>query len=151
MLDFSFAGICQSVIPPSCPSCTAAVLNYCTISTDLSTITFSASTVTANTPIAITTQVQNPVYVSTRGVRAYWVNFVSGLVVQNGLMAAALAVNSIAVTTPGTDRVKFFWGIRRGYTDSTNYLSNVPIGIYKATSVGFVGPLNSFNNGFMIA
>lgn len=149
LLDFSFAGICQSAIPASCPSCTAAVLNYCAISSDLSTITFSTGTVTANTIITITAQVQNPVYVSTRGVRAYYVDFVSGIVQENGQIVSALTVNPITISSPGVSRVQLLWGIQKDYTDTP--VSGIVFGIYKAASVGYVGPLNSFNNGFMLS
>lgn len=151
LLDFSFVGICQSAVPLSCPACEAAVLNYCTISTDLSTITFSAATITASTPIRITTQVQNPAYVSKRGVKIYWVDFVSGIVMENSYSATPLSVNSIAITSSGSDRVQLFWGIQKGYSDATGYLSNVVIGLYKAANPSLVGPLNSFSNGFMIS
>jgi hypothetical protein len=29
ILDFSFVGICQSAVPISCPTCPAAILNFC--------------------------------------------------------------------------------------------------------------------------
>jgi hypothetical protein len=151
LLDFSFVGICQSAVPLSCPLCSAAVLNFCTISTDLSTITFSTTSITANVPIRITTQVQNPVYVATRGVKVYWVDFVSGIVVENGLHASSLTVSAINIVSPGSKRVQLFWGIEKGYTDADGYLSDMVIGIYKSAASSLVGPLNSFNNGFMIS
>lgn len=151
LLDFAFAGICQSAIPLSCPACSAAVLNYCSISSDLSTISFSTGTVTAGTIITITAQIQNPLYVSTRGVRAYWVDFVSGIVQENGQVISALSVNAIAINNPGANRVKLLWGIEKDHTDATTLSSGIVFGIYKATTSGMVGPLNSFNNGFMLA
>ena len=71
LLDFTFMGLCQSV--SAGPGLSAAVLNYCEISSDLSTITFSMSSVTAGTVILITTQVKNPLYKSVRGIKGYWV------------------------------------------------------------------------------
>ncbi len=68
-LDFSFMGLCQSQVNNVIP---AAILNYCQISSDLSTITFSVNSVVANTPIRIATQINNPLYYSTRGIRSYW-------------------------------------------------------------------------------
>jgi hypothetical protein len=38
------------------------------------------NSVVANQVIRISTQVQNPLYKSTRGIRGYWVEFVSGMV-----------------------------------------------------------------------
>ena len=149
LLDFSFAGICQSAIPASCPTCAAAILNSCSISSDLSTISFSTGTVTAGTIITITAQIQNPVYISTRGVRAYWVDFISGIVMENGQVISALTVNAITISSPGTSRVQLLWGVQKDYTDAT--VSGVVFGIYKASSIGYVGPLNSFNNGFMLS
>lgn len=151
LLDFSFVGICQSAVPLSCPSCAAAILNYCTISTDLSTITFSTSTVTASTPIRITTQVQNPSYVATRGIKVFWVDLISGFVVENGLQASSLTVAAITINSPGANRVQLLWGIQKGYTDATGYVTDVVFGIYKAAASSLVGPLNSFNNGFTIS
>lgn len=77
LLDFSFMGLCQSITPATG---TAAVLNGCEISSDLSTITFSVNSITANQPIRIQTQISNPLYKSTRGIRAYYVDFISGMV-----------------------------------------------------------------------
>jgi hypothetical protein len=78
LLDFSFMGLCQSVSPGL--GAAAAILNSCTISSDLSTITFSMNSVTAGQTITISTQVQNPLYASIRGINGYWVDFVSGIV-----------------------------------------------------------------------
>ena len=36
-------------------------------------------------------------YVSTRGIRAHYVDFISGVIQDNGYLAAALSVNSIAI------------------------------------------------------
>jgi hypothetical protein len=78
MLDFSFMGLCQSI--SAGPGLSAAVLNFCEISSDLSTITFSMNSVLAAQTIRISTQVKNPLYQSIRGIKGYWVEFVSGLV-----------------------------------------------------------------------
>jgi hypothetical protein len=69
--------------------------------------------------------------------------------VENGQMISALTVNPITISSPGPSRVQLFWGIQKNYTDS--YVSNIVFGLYMATTVGYVGPLNSFNNGFMIS
>lgn len=71
-------GLCQSVSAGT--GLSAAVLNFCQISSDLSTITFSMNQITAGQTICISTQVQNPLYTSIRGIKGYWVEFVSGLV-----------------------------------------------------------------------
>jgi hypothetical protein len=71
ILDFSFMGLCQSISPG--PGLSASVLNFCEISSDLSTITFSMNQVTAGTTIRISTQVKNPLYKSVRGIKGYWV------------------------------------------------------------------------------
>lgn len=70
---------------------------------------------------------------------------------ENGLVAEPLTVNKISVLTSGADRVQLLWGINKGYTDTTGYISDMPLSLYKAASSGVVGPLNSFNNGFMIS
>jgi hypothetical protein len=90
MLDFTFMGLCQSSSPGV--GLSAAVLNFCEISSDLSTITFSMNSVTAGELIKISTQIQNPLYKSIRGIRGYWVEFVSGIVQENGLDIDALEV-----------------------------------------------------------
>lgn len=69
IIDFSFMGLCQSA---ATNSASAAVLIYCSISSDLSTITFAMSGVTAGQAIRITTSISNPVYYSVRGIKAYW-------------------------------------------------------------------------------
>lgn len=75
--DFTFMGLCQSA---ATATNAAAVLNYCSISSDLSTITFSVNTVTANQAIRISTSVSNPPYYSIRGIKGYWTEFISGKV-----------------------------------------------------------------------
>lgn len=67
--DFTFMGLCQSAATNGNP---AAVLLHCSISSDLSTITFSMASVTANAPIRIATSISNPAYHSIRGIKAYW-------------------------------------------------------------------------------
>jgi hypothetical protein len=76
--DFNFMGLCQSTSASGGVS--AVVLNFCSISSDLSTITFSVAQVIAGTKIRITTQVQNPLYKSIRGIRGFWTDFISGIV-----------------------------------------------------------------------
>lgn len=76
-LDFTFMGLCHSVTPATG---SAAVLNNCEISSDLSSIYFSVNSITASQPIRIQTQVSNPLFVSKRGIRAYYVDFISGIV-----------------------------------------------------------------------
>jgi hypothetical protein len=71
-------GLCQST--SASLGVPAVVLNYCSISSDLSMITFSMGTVTAGTTIRITTQVQNPLFKSIRGIRGFWTDFISGIV-----------------------------------------------------------------------
>lgn len=142
LLDFTFMGLCQSVTPSSGA---AAVLNSCEISDDLTQITFSVNTVTAAQPIRIQTQISNPLYVSTRGIRAYYVDFISGVVKENGYTATALMVNPIPITDLGNKRVYLFWGISTENTDPE--LASLNLGLYKATGAN-VGPFNSFNAGF---
>ena len=36
------------------------------------------------TAFKITTQISNPLFVSHRGIKAYWVDFISGIVKENG-------------------------------------------------------------------
>ncbi len=67
--DFTFMGLCQSA---ATNLAAAAVLNYCSISSDLSTITFSVSSFAANTAIRISTSIANPAYYSIRGIKGYW-------------------------------------------------------------------------------
>lgn len=81
-LDFSFMGLCQSTSVSV--GVAAAVLDFCSISSDLSTITFSMQSITAGTMIRISTQVKNPLYQSIRGIRGYWTDFISGIVQENG-------------------------------------------------------------------
>ena len=68
---------------------------------------------------------------------------------ENGQVISALTVNAITISSPGTSRVQLLWGVQKDYTDAT--VSGVVFGIYKASSIGYVGPLNSFNNGFMLS
>lgn len=77
IIDFSFMGLCQSA---ATNSNAAAVLLFCSISNDLSTITFAMDSVTANVPIRISTSISNPAYHSVRGIKAYWTEFISGRV-----------------------------------------------------------------------
>ncbi len=140
--DFSFMGLCQSA---ATNSNAAAVLNYCSISSDLSTITFSVNTVTANQAIRISTSVSNPSYYSIRGIKGYWTEFISGKVYQNGLVNNALQVNQISINA-GSPRVLLFWGIDATYTDST-ITSALPI-FKAATGSPNILQYNSFNIGF---
>lgn len=108
LLDFSFMGLCQSVTPTTGA---AAVFNFCEISDDLSTITFSVSSITASQPIRIRTQISNPLYASIRGLRAHYVDFISGVVRENRYLATALQVNNISIVDLATSRVYLLWGI----------------------------------------
>jgi len=75
--DFTFMGLCQSA---ATASLSAAVLLFCSISSDLSTITFALSSVTATQSIRISTSINNPAYYSVRGIKGYWTEFISGRV-----------------------------------------------------------------------
>lgn len=75
-------GLCQSISPT--PGTAAAVLNYCEISDDLTKIYFSINSITGGSVIRIKTQVSNPLFQSTRGIRAHYVDFISGIVKENG-------------------------------------------------------------------
>ena len=108
LIDFNFMGLCQSITPSSG---SAAVLNYCEISDDLTKIYFSVNTLTAAQPIRISTQVSNPLFVSTRGIRAFYVDFISGVVVENGYDSDALTVDPIGIEDPGSTRLYLLWGI----------------------------------------
>jgi len=79
--DFTFMGLCQSA---ATVGSAAAVLNFCSISSDLSTITFSVNSVVAHQTIRISTSVSNPPYHSIRGIKGYWTEFISGRVLENG-------------------------------------------------------------------
>lgn len=141
IIDFTFMGLCQSS-PTN--SLSAAVLLYCSISSDLSTITFAiGQQVTAGQTIRITTSVSNPVYNSVRGIKGYWTEFISGRVLENGLQNNAFTVNKITINTV-TPRVLLFWGIDGTYTDS-NIATALPL--FKAGG-GNIFPYNSFNIGF---
>jgi hypothetical protein len=67
--DFTFMGLCQSA---ATNGGSAAVLLFCSISSDLSTITFALSSVTSGTAIRISTSISNPLYNSVRGIKGYW-------------------------------------------------------------------------------
>lgn len=69
IIDFSFMGLCQSA---ATANSNAAVLQFCSISSDLSTITFAVGTVTAGQAIRISTSISNPAYRSVRGIKGYW-------------------------------------------------------------------------------
>ena len=64
---------------------------------------------------------------------------------ENGKDDNALQVDPISVVKPSSGRVYLFWGIDKDY--NTGDMSDVPLGIYKATSNN-IGPYNSFNIGF---
>ena len=140
--DFTFMGLCQSA---ATNLAAAAVLNFCSISSDLSTITFSVNTVTAGTAIRISTSVSNPPYYSIRGIRGFWTEFISGKVLENGLMNNALQVNKITINTI-SPRIQLFWGIDSTYTDAT---FTSPLPLFKAASASpNILQYNSFNAGF---
>lgn len=140
--DFTFMGLCQSA---ATNLAAAAVLNYCSISSDLSTITFSVNTVTAGTAIRITTSVSNPSYYSVRGIQGFWTEFISGRVLENGLMNNALQVSKITINTV-SPRIQLFWGIDSTYTDAT---FTSPLPLFKAASASpNILQYNSFNAGF---
>lgn len=107
IIDFSFMGLCQSA---ATNGASAAVLLYCSISSDLSTITFALSSVTAGSAIRISTSISNPAYFSQRGIKAYWTEFISGKVMENGYQSNALNVNKINIQTV-SPRILLFWGI----------------------------------------
>lgn len=107
IIDFSFMGLCQSAATNSDP---AAVLIFCSISNDLSTITFAMDSVTQNVPIRISTSISNPAYHSVRGIKAYWTEFISGRVLENNQVNNALTVASIPIQTV-SPRILLFWGI----------------------------------------
>lgn len=142
LTDFSFMGLCQSVTPNSGA---AAILNSCEISDDLTKIYFSVNTLTAAQPIRISTQVSNPLFVSTRGIGAFYVDFVSGVVMENGYDSDALTVDPIDIEDPGSTRLYILWGIESDYTDAE--VSDLSLGFYKASGSN-IGPFNSFNAGF---
>jgi hypothetical protein len=142
LIDFSFMGLCQSA---ATNSASAAVLIFCSISSDLSTITFAMSSVSAGQAIRITTSISNPVYYSVRGIRAYYSEFISGRVMDNGLLNNALQVDKININTV-TPRVLLFWGIDSTYTDST--LTTVLPIFTAASSTPNILVYNSFNIGF---
>jgi hypothetical protein len=135
-------GLCQSA---ATVSLSAAVLNYCSISSDLSTITFSVNRITAAQAIRISTSVSNPSYYSIRGIKGYWTEFISGKVYENGLMNNCLQVANIAINA-GTPRVQLFWGIDATYTDG---LITTALPLFRAASSSpNILQYNSFNIGF---
>lgn len=85
---------------------------------------------------------------SERGIRAYYVDFISGVVKENGYVGDALTVNPITINDPGSSRVSLLWGIESDYTDAD--ISSLSLGLYKATGTS-IGPFNSFNNGFQFS
>lgn len=142
IIDFSFMGLCQSA---ATDSASAAILIYCSISSDLSTITFAMSSVTAGQAVRITTSISNPVYYSVRGIKAYWTEFVSGRVMDNGLRNDALQVNQITINTV-SPRVLLFWGIESTYTDGS---ITTALPVFSAASASpNILVYNSFNIGF---
>lgn len=143
--DFTFMGLCQSA---ATVGNSAAVLNYCSISSDLSTITFSVNIVAANQAIRISTSVSNPPYSSIRGIQGYYTEFISGKVLENGKTNNALQVSSISINSV-SPRILLFWGIDSTYTDAT-ITTSLPI--FKASSASpNILQYNSFNIGFQFA
>ena len=145
IIDFSFMGLCQSA---ATNSASAAVLIFCSISSDLSTITFAMSSVVAGQAIRISTSISNPVYYSVRGIKAYWTEFISGRVMDNGLQNNALTVSQIAINTV-SPRVLLFWGIDSTFTDAT-ITTSLPIFSAAIASPNIL-VYNSFNIGFSFA
>ena len=142
LIDFSFMGLCQSA---ATNGASAAVLLDCSISSDLSSITFSMASVTAGQAIRISTSISNPVYHSIRGIKAYWKEFISGKVLENGFQNNALTVSKITINTV-SPRVLLFWGIDSTFTDS-GITTALPL--FKAQSATpNILPYNSFNIGF---
>lgn len=76
--------------------------------------------VTSGQTIRISTQVKNPLYSSIRGIKGYWVEFVSGIVQENKKIMSAVSVNSIPITNLGNDRIYLLWGIQSTFTEATN-------------------------------
>lgn len=143
IIDFSFMGLCQSA---ATNTLSAAVLLFCTISSDLSTITFALESVNANQAIHITTSISNPAYASVRGVKAYWTEFISGRVMENGFKNNALQVSAIAISTV-TPRVLLFWGIESTYAEPNGVFSSLPLFSAQSASPNIL-VYNSFNVGF---
>ncbi len=105
------------------------------------------SSVTAGTTIRISTSINNPAYYSIRGIKAYWTEFISGRVMENGFQSNALQVNKITINTV-TPRTLLFWGIETTY--SVTNLTTLPL--FKAASASpNILPYNSFNIGFSFA
>ena len=142
IIDFSFMGLCQSA---AITGGSAAVLLFCTISSDLSKITFAMESVTGGQTIRISTSISNPAYHSVRGIKGYWTEFISGRVLENGLQNNALSVNKIAINTV-SPRVLLLWGIDSTFTDSK---ITTALPLFKAESATpNILPYNSFNIGF---
>lgn len=141
IIDFSFMGLCQST---ATNVGSAAVLLFCSISSDLSTITFAMSSVVAGTAIRITTSIANPLYYSIRGINSYWTEFISGRVIENGKQNNALMVNKISVNTI-TNRVQLLWGVDSAYSDTL--FPQIPLFKAQLASPNII-PYNSFNIGF---
>ena len=87
----------------------------------------------------------NPLYVSTRGIRAYYVDFISGVVQENGYDNDALSVDPISINDLGDERLYLLWGISSETTDPE--LTGIGLGFYRATG-SMIGPFNSFNAGW---
>lgn len=148
LMDFRFVGDCEA--EAACPTCSIPTLEFCDVDVKLETLTFSMSTVTAGQTIRIRAEVENPVYSSVRGLRVFWVDSVSGAVMERGQVVAALTVSAIPLVDLLTDRVYFLWGLEAGYTDAN--IAGVNIGLYAASTASpLIGPLNSFNLGFSIS
>ena len=143
LIDFSIVGLCQS---SASTGFAAANLTFCLISSDLSTITFSVPSLTANVPIRITTSINNPAYYSVRGIRGYWVESISGRIYENGFMNNALSVNKIDIFTIAP-RIQLSWGIDSTFTDTNLLTATLPL--FKAAIANpNILTYNSFNIGF---
>lgn len=108
LLDFSLQGICYSVTSPSGPP---PPLNFCTISEDFSSFSFSINSIAAGQTIRIRTEIKNPLYVSKRGLRAHLIEFVSGVLVERYEVPVTFTVSQIAINDLGTSRLYLLWGI----------------------------------------
>jgi hypothetical protein len=105
--------------------------------------------VSASETIRIQTEVQNPIYLTVRGIQVFWADAISGIIQENGQIVNALSVSAIPLIDLGSDRVYFLWGLSAGYSDSDT--SGINIGVYAAESTSpLIGPMNSFNIGFKI-
>ncbi len=54
-------------------------------------------------------------YRSVRGIRGYWVEFVSGIVQENKKLISAVSVNTININNLGRDRIYLLWGIEPNF------------------------------------